>query len=212
MRSTMEVLEQFGIIPIDYSILLTAFANYKSPKDKVAGLVKRGALIRLKKGLFVVAQNIHKQPLSKGLIANHLYGPSYFSLESALSFYGLIPERVYSTRSMTCKRAKQFLTPVGMFDYITVPGDYFSIGIHQEIINNQYAYLIASPEKAICDMIVATPGLRLQSVKAMRSYLEEDLRIDFSVVKNFDTEIVRKCISTGRKKTELTQLLKCLEQ
>lgn len=208
----MNVLEQFGIIPVDYATILTAFANYKSPKDKVAGLVKSGDLIRLKKGLFVVAPKIHNRPLSKELIANHLYGLSYFSLESALSFYGLIPERVHSFRSVTLKRAKHFSTPIATFDYVTVPNIYFSIGIRQEIISNQYAFLIASPEKALCDMIVTTPGLRLQSVKAMQNYLEEDLRIDFSIIETYDTEIIKQCIATGRKKTELTQLYKFLKQ
>ena len=61
-------------------------------------------------------------------------------------------------------------------------------------------------------MIVATAGLRLQSVKAMQMYLEEDLRIDFSAIQTFDTEIIKQCIKTGRKRTELTQLCKFLEQ
>jgi predicted transcriptional regulator of viral defense system len=208
----MTVLEQFGIIPIDYSALVTAFANYKSPKDKIAALVKIGSLIRLKKGLFVVAPKIHKHPLTMELIANHLYGPSYFSLESALSFYGMIPERVHSTRSVTFKRARQFSTAIGIFDYVRVPDAYFGIGVRQEFIDNQYVFLMASPEKAICDMIITTPGLRIQSVKAMQSYLEEDLRIDFSNVDNYNTEIIRHCIAMGRKKTELTQLYKFMEQ
>jgi len=208
----MTVLEQFGVIPIDYATLLSVFAHYKSPKDKIAALVKSGALIRLKKGLFVVAPKIHKRPLSKQLIANHLYGISYLSLESALSFYGLIPERVHSTRSITLKRSKQFSTPIGIFDYVTVPNEYFSIGIRQELTVNQYAFLIASPEKAICDIIVATPGLRLQSVKAIQIYLEKDLRIDFSNAETYDVEIIKKCIEAGRKKTELKQLCKFLEQ
>ncbi len=208
----MNALSQFGVIPINYDILLSVFVNYKSPKDKIVALVKSGTLIRLKKGLFVVAPKIHKQRLSKELIANHLYGLSYLSLESALSYYGLIPERVYSTRSVSLKRAKQFSTPIGDFSYITVPNVYYSIGIRHEIINNQYAFLIASPEKAICDMIITTPGLRLQSVKAMQNYLEEDLRIDFSNVETYDAEIIKRCIAKGRKKTELRQLYKFLSQ
>ena len=113
---------------------------------------------------------------------------------------------------MTLKRARKFSTPLGNFDYISAPKDYFQIGIRQEIVSDKYAYLIASPEKAICDMIIATPGLRLQSVKAMQIYLEEDLRIDFSAVETFDTQIIRQCIDAGRKKTELTQLYKLLER
>jgi hypothetical protein len=114
-----------------------------------------------------------------------------------------------------------------------VPENYFQIGINQEIINspikreqnglpilpsvrtfaegnNSYAFLIASPTKAICDMIVATPNLRLQSVKAMQNYLTEDLRIDFEDLKTLDKDIVKQCVEVGRKKGELELLLKLL--
>lgn len=208
----MNVLEQFGIVPIDFTTLATVLGGYKYPKDKVSKMEKGGELIRLKKGLFVVAPSVHRMAISKELIANHLYGPSYISFEHALSFYKLIPERVHTIRSLTLKRTRRFSTPIGNFDYVSAQKEYFEIGIRQEIVNERYAYLIASPEKAICDMIVATPGLRLQSVKAMQVYLEEDLRIDFSAVETFNTKIIRQCIDAGRKKTELTQLCKLLEQ
>ncbi len=208
----MKILEQYGAIPIDYAVLTTTLSGYKSPANKVASLEKKGDLIRLKKGLFVISTEVSHQPVSRELIANHLYGPSYVSLESALSFYGLIPEKVYAVRSRATRRAKNFSTPLGNFEYAACPEDYFSIGIRQEIVNNQYAYLIASPEKAICDMIVTTRGLRLQSVKAVQAYLEDDLRIDFSVIETYDTDMIRQCIASGKKKTELTQLLKFMEQ
>jgi predicted transcriptional regulator of viral defense system len=207
----MSTLEQFGVVPVDFATLAAGLGGYKSPHDKISSLEEKGRLIRLKKGLFVVSPDVHKQTLSKKLIANHLYGPSYISFENALSFYKLIPERVYSIRSMTTKRGKTFSTPLGNFEYISAAADYFEIGIKQEIIDNKYAWLIASPEKALCDMIVSTAGLRLQSVKAMQEYLEEDLRIDIISVMNFDSGIIKQCIETGRKKTELIQLLKLLE-
>jgi predicted transcriptional regulator of viral defense system len=208
----MNVLEQFGIVPIDFATLETVLSEYRYPRDKVSQMEKNGELIRLKKGVFVVSPNIHRMIISRELVANHLYGPSYISFENALAFYKLIPERVHTIRSMTLKRARKFSTPLGNFDYISAPKDYFQIGIRQEIVSDKYAYLIASPEKAICDMIISTPGLRLQSVKAMQIYLEEDLRIDFSAVEIFDNQIIRQCIDTGRKKTELTQLYKLLER
>ena len=208
----MNVLEQFGIIPIDFNTLGAVLSAYRYPRDKVSRMEKNGELIRLKKGLFIVSPDIHRMTISKELIANHIYGPSYISFETALSFYKLIPERVYSTRSMTLKRSRSFSNALGNFDYISAPKDYYPIGICQEIVNDRYAYLIASPEKAICDVIMTTPGLRLQSVKAMKIYLEEDLRIDFSSVASSDTKIIRQCIDAGRKKTELTQLYKLLER
>ena len=207
----MKSIEQFGIIPIDFAALSTVFDNHKFPKDKISSLEKKGDLIRLKKGSYVVSPKIHNQPISNELIANHLYGPSYISFESALSFYNLIPERVHSIRSMTIKRSRKFSTPLGIFEYISAPKKYFEIGIQQNIIKGEYAYLIATPEKAICDIIVATPRLRMQSVKAIQIYLEEDMRIDFSAIDHINIEIIKQCIASGTKKTELTQLYKLLK-
>lgn len=208
----MKILIQFGIIPVDSAALTVALRGYKSPNDKISLMEKSGDLIRLKKGLFVVSPEVSGQTISRELVANHLYGPSYVSLETALSFYGMIPEKVYAVRSVTTRLSKEYVTPLGNYAYVTVPEDYFQIGIRQEIVNNQYAYMIATPEKTICDMIATTRNLRLQSVKAMQAYIEEDLRIDLSVFDKYDTDIIRKCIATGKKPVELTQLLKLLEQ
>jgi len=205
-------LNQFGVIPIDYNTLVTTLGKYKSPKDKVARMEKEGEIIRLKKGLFVVTPKVHLQTLSKELIANHLYGPSYVSCETALSFYGLIPERVYLTKSMVTKRSKSYSTSMGNFEYISVNEDYFAIGIRQEIVEDKFAFMIATAEKALCDLIISTKGLKIQSMKAMQIYLEEDLRMDLSSVQDFNIEIIRQCNSvSNKKKTELTQLLKVIE-
>ena len=205
------VLNQFGIIPFDTAALKAALDDYKSPKDKITTLEQSGLLIRLKRGLFVVSPMVHSQPLSKELIANHIYGPSYISLQTALSFYGLIPERVHTVCSMTTKRSSSFINPLGNFDYISVPAAYFAIGIRQEIVNNNYAYLIATPEKALCDMIVETKGLKLQSIKAIQNYLEEDLRVDLSIIEHYDVDIIYQCMELGSKKRELTLLYKLLQ-
>ena len=168
----MNVLEKFGNIPIETSVLYSITGNYKFQRNKIAAMEKSGEIVRLKKNLYVVSNKISQKSQSTELIANHLYGISYISLETALAYYGMIPERVYAVRSMTTKRSKNFTTPLGNFEYKTVSADYFSIGLRQEIVDNQYAFLIAEPTKAICDMIVATPNLRLQSVRAMQNYLK----------------------------------------
>lgn len=204
----METLNLLHNIPINSAVLKLFLSNLKYPKNKISDMENRGELVRLKKDLYVSG----KSSISKELIANHLYGVSYISLETALAYYGMIPERVYVIRSMTTKRAKIFETPFGSFEYKTISADYFSIGFRQEIIENQYAFLIATPTKAICDMIVATPNLRLQSVKAMQSYLTEDLRIDYDVLKMLDEDIVRQCVEVGKKRNELKWFLRFLSK
>jgi len=207
----MNVLEQFGNIPLESSVLQGLMSNYNFPRNKVSTLEKRGTIIRLKRGLYVVPDKISRTTLSRELIANHLYGPSYISFETALAFYGLIPEKVYTVRSATFKRAIRFENIVGNFEYITVPKKYYSIGICRQAGGDNDTFMLAMPEKALCDLILATPNLRLQSIKAMRFFLEDDLRIDFSNWHNIDTEIIRQCVETGKKRGELGLLLKLLE-
>jgi len=202
----METLDVLHNIPVNSAVLKALLSNLKYPKNKIADLENSGELIRLKKDLYVRS----KAAISKELVANHLYGISYISLETALAYYGMIPERVYTVRSITIKRTKKYSTPIGDFEYKTVSADYFNIGIHQEIIENQYAFLIATPTKAICDMIVVTPNLRLQSVVAIQNYLTEDLRIDFDVLKTLNKDIVEQCIEVGKKKSALRWLYKFL--
>lgn len=208
----MQSLQSFGPIPIDSGSLSSIIGDYKSPKDKIAFMEEKGEIIRLKKGLYIVSPKILQKPLNKEIMANHIYGPSYVSLESALSYYGLIPERVYVTKSITLKRSKEFKNELGIFDYITVPEDYYPIGITQEKAYEKFNFLIATPEKAICDMIITTPGLHVRTMKSMLQYLEDDLRIDRETWKELNPDIIAECIATGRKKVELTQLYKLLSK
>ena len=207
----MNKLEQIGIIPVDYAVLRSLYSDYSFPRNKIAGLEQEGKLIRLKRGLYVVSPDISKQLLSIEMIANHIYGPSYVSMESALRYYGLIPEQVYTVRSMTTNRSRKFENSIGNFDYITVDEKYYPIGISQQIIENKYAFLIASPEKALCDMITTTPRLRIQSEKALKTYLEIDLRFDMPALKKMNADIVKECVKTGKKKEILKLLLKLLQ-
>ncbi|MHA6727321.1 hypothetical protein ACX3PU_04575 [Chryseobacterium sp. A301] len=85
--------------PIPHQVLLSILHEYKRPNDKIHSLIQEQKLIPLKKGLYVWNSDVLPENFS---IANTLYAPSYVSVESALSFYGLIPERVFSVSSMKC--------------------------------------------------------------------------------------------------------------
>jgi hypothetical protein len=207
----MNLLKDFGNIPVKFSTLSHLLSEYQSPADKVSAMERAGELIRLKKGLYVVSEQASGKKISRELIANHLYSPSYVSCESALSYYGLIPESVYTLRSITPKRSRVFSNKLGHFDYISVADDYFYIGIQQQNIRESYAFLIASPEKALTDLIITTRKLRIQSLKAMISFLEDDIRFDTSVLSGFDTKIIEKCLLFGAKKTELKNLIKLIK-
>jgi hypothetical protein len=206
----VSTLQQFGTIPVDFYALTSALHNYSYPADKISAMEKEGAVIRLKKGLYVVSEKFSGKKISRELIANHLYGPSYISFEYALSWHGLIPESVYTIRSLTLKRTRSFLNKLGRFDYITTSQEYFHIGVRQEKTDQSQLFLMASPEKALCDMIANTRNLRIQSVKSMQEYLENDLRIDTEELEKLDVEIIKQCALYGKKKNELYFLSKLL--
>jgi len=204
-------INSFGPVPIKHEMLLNMLSDYSAPNNKIISLVSSGELIRLKRGLYVASPGKNGILLSPELIANHLLGPSYVSMESALAHYGMIPERVFSTISLTTKRAKQFDTPLGNFTYIQTIAPYLWIGLVQELFNQKYAFLIASPEKALCDKMVYTRQLNLNSQKAVASYLGEDLRIDIESLSGLNTDIILQCIETGIKAIQLTHLYKFLK-
>lgn len=208
----MEELMQLGGVPVDIAVLRSLFSSYNYPNDKIQALEDEGKLIRLKKGMYVVSPDVSGELLSVELIANHLYGPSYVSMESALRYYGLIPEKVFTVRSATTNRSKKFENSIAAFQYMSVNENYYSVGIIQKTADNKYTFLIASPEKALCDMIISTPHLYFYSIKAVETYLKEDLRLDMSAFAAMNKTIIEQCAATGKKKKSLEVLLKLLSR
>ena len=208
----MKELIQLGVIPFNISVLRSLFSSYNFPNDKIQALENEGKLIRLKKGMYVVSPDVSGELLSEELIANHLYGPSYVSMESALRYYGLIPEKVFTVRSATTNRSGKFGNSIASFQYVSVREDYYSFGINQKMVDNKYTFLIASPEKALCDLIVTTPHINFQSVKAVETYLEDYLRLDMPAFWTMDKGIIEQCVATGKKKKALELLLKLLSR
>ncbi len=206
-----EVRRTYNNIPVEISVLREAVSEYRAQNNRISNMERAGDLIRLRRGLYVADPSVSNQEISRELVANNLYGPSYVSYQSALSYYGLIPERVNAVTSATIGRARSYTNTLGLFEYITVPRAYFHIGIEQVIVENEYAFLIASPEKALCDLIITTSGLRFQSVRAAREYLLYDLRIDIEERENWDTDIIARCAEHRRKRRELNFLRTVLQ-
>ena len=84
-------LRAFGSIPFSHGSLLSLLGEYRRPNDKIARLLAAGDLVQIKKGLYVLGVEHRSSPVSLPLVANLLYGPSYVSLDFALSWHGLIP-------------------------------------------------------------------------------------------------------------------------
>lgn len=104
-------------------------------------------------------------------------GPSYISLDYALHYYGLIPERVEAVTSVTVSRGRRFSTPIGLFIYHSVPMRAYPIGLDQIELDGGRSFLIAIPEKALADKIQADRGTAIRTQAEMRIYLLDSLRI-----------------------------------
>ena len=200
-----DAIEKLGNVPFDLSALQTVFPGNKHISDKARQLEADGQIVRLKRGLYVARGK--NGLLSDGLIANHLYGPSYVSRSWALRFYGLIPERVHLVQSMTVKHSRRFSNSIGDFDYQNSPSDYFPIGIRTEE-EAGCRFLIASPEKALCDYICYHPMVTLRFMKEVGPFLEDDLRFDMDTLPDMNLDIIRHCAEKGRKSGSLFTLLK----
>ena len=207
----MQSLRQYGNVPITANILNNLLSDYKAPKMKIQGMVRNGSIIRIKKDLYVVSPEISGKPLSQELIANHLYGPSYVSLHYALHYYGLIPERVVTITSATTMHTQTFQTPIGRFTFRSFADDYFPIGI-TTATEGDISFMIASPEKALCDMLMVEHHIPSQSLSALEVFFEEDMRIELDDLKTMDRSIIRQCMEKGKKKQILANLLKLLER
>jgi len=207
-----ETIRDFEGQPLTRQVLLNLLKDYKRPFDKITELVSQKALIPVKRGIFVPgpALNIH-QP-EPYLLANHLVGPSYVSLETALSHWRMIPEQVYETTSVTTGRSKIYDTPVGRFSYMHLPLPYYSFGQQSvELAKNQVA-LVATAEKALCDKIITTSGLLFRSTTQLLAWLTEDMRMDKEVLRTLRTSMIRDWLNESPKKDSLQQLVKTLEE
>ena len=204
-------LIQLGNVPVQTGTIAACFDYLAAPNEKIRALEKDGQLIRLKRGLYVVDKRVSGKSINVRLCANHIYGPSYVSLQWALRWYGLIPERVARIQSMTVKHSRKFENPLGIFDYTYVSRDYFPIGIRQEQ-TQEGSFIIASPEKALCDLVISTAGVNLRYVSQAREFLEEDLRFEMDAFWNLDKNIFIQCAKAGKKSKSIETIVNLLER
>ena len=207
----MNELAVFKNIPVNTAAFASLYPDVKSANRKVALLETAGRIIRLKRGLYVVAPKESGLLLSVNLIGNVLYGPSYISMLTALREYGMIPERVETIESMTTHLTVSFQNDAGLFEYHHCAKDYYPIGITQRQ-EEGVTYLIATPEKALCDYIISTPRLPLRFLKETYEFLENDLRLDMDAFTDMDVNILKRCAAVSKKRQAITNLIKLLEK
>jgi hypothetical protein len=196
------------LIPeLDYQIAMDALKGYSYPRKALSDIIAHGGLVRIKKGLYVQS-GPGIRPYSREVLANMIYGPSYISFEYALSYYGLIPERVEELTSATVGKSKLFNTPAGRFSYMHIPVAYYSMGFCRKMLDDERAFLIADPEKAVADRVLRETGRF--SVISMKRFLFDNLRIEQSGFRLLGNELFMEAFKLSNSKS-LGVLLKVKE-
>lgn len=212
VMSFRTLIKEHAEAPICRHLILDLLSTYQRPNDKVSELLKNEELISIRRGLYTVGPKMDLPSPEPFLIANHLRGPSYVSLESALSYWNMIPEKTYEISSVSIKTSKTYKTPLGRFSYRQLKTPYYSYGIKNIIHSPKQSMLIASPEKALCDKIVLTYNINLRSIKQTQGFLMEDLRMDSEILSSLDLKLINLWIKDAPKKSSLKMLVKTLER
>ena len=154
------------------AILKKKYSEYSNPLDKIKRDVDNGILFRITRGVYET--DGHTDPF---LLASSILSPSYLSFEWALSYYGLIPERVVAITSASLKvrKNKTFINKFGRFEFSDIPVNAFSEGLTY-LQSGDYIVKIATKEKAICDSLCKWRVVR--NIKDLKELLFEDKRID----------------------------------
>lgn len=162
------------------NMLLEELGNYSNPKTRLSRMVKQKKIFPITRGLYETDRNVPGY-----LLAGSIYGPSYISFEYALSYYGLIPESVYTVTNATFEKRKKktYETLFGTFTYRDVPPEAFPLGL-KLMQEGEYFYRIAEAEKALCDKIYTMKPVA--NMKELALLLTEDLRIEESELRKLD--------------------------
>lgn len=160
------------------------YKDYTDTNGKIKREIDNGFLFPLVRGIYETNESV-----DGFLLASYIYGPSYLSFEYALSYHNLIPERVvvYTSATFNKRKSKVYQNHFGHYTYRDVPNAAFpfSVKVYEE---NGYAYFIARPEKALCDLLYTRKPVT--SMKELIMVLFEDLRINKDMFEQLNFEEV----------------------
>lgn len=190
---------------ISTQMLRTKYNDYANPLDKIRRDADSGLLIRLTRGLYETDSGVNPS-----FLASSILSPSYLSFDWALSYYGLIPEKVFSitSASLNIRKNKTFINKFGRYEYSDIPASVFSEGLTY-LENGQYIVKVATKEKAICDSL--SKWRVVNSVKSLKGLLFVDKRIDEEEFSTCDFKLMIRLASLYRK-TNLDMLIKLIRK
>jgi hypothetical protein len=206
------ILEQYAAQPITHELLLSVLAGYRHPNDKIHHWIQKGVLQPLRRGLYLLGPVFNALQPHPFLLANHILGESYVSLESALVYHGLIAGPLPEVTSMTTHKTRKFRTSKGAFSYRHVPEWYYELGIDDDrgLAEGQTA-LVASAEKALFDKIITTPGISFRNEMQARCWLLRDMHLDRRVLAGLNFFEMRDLSVVAPKKETIGFVLQVLD-
>lgn len=208
MTTIMDIREGVRSDVLDYQQLMTFLTGYAKPRDRISAFLADGSLVRVRKGLYVFGDRYRRALVSRELLANLIYGPSYISLDYALSIYGMIPERVTEVTCMTSGEKRRFVTPFGVFSYRPLSPRRYAPGVIWAG-EGESRYLLASPEKALVDKVWSDARFRPTRQRDFDAYLFADLRLAEERLATLDLGRIES-IAGAYASGKITLLARCL--
>lgn len=157
------------------------FAGAENPQQvqrQLADWVRAGKVVQLRRGLYTLAQPHQSKHPHSYVIANRMVKASYVSLHTVLSHYDLIPEHVAVVTSITTGRPGTWQNLYGHFSYQHIQPDLFFGFEYRQVTQAQWAYM-ATPEKALLDLIYLTPGADNEGyIRALRLQNLDQLNVE----------------------------------
>lgn len=143
-------------------------------------------------------------------MASSILSPSYLSFDWALSYYGLIPEKVVSITSASFANRKNmtFENYFGRYEYTDIPKEFFSEGLTY-LENGEYSVKIATMEKAICDSLCKWRVVK--NLSELKDLLFSDKRINEDEVNSCDFKLMER-LANLYDKTNLKLLIKLIKK
>lgn len=196
---TLRALNSDYVTAAELTALLPINNNARHAQIKRA--LAQGHITRLKRGIYRRAGYLEKTKPHPFEVAHYLMWPSYVSLESALSYHGLIPEAVYMTTCVTSQRSKTIQNEIGLFEYKQIPNQNFFIGT-QRVQNGDSVFYVANPWKALCDYVYCHHKTWTNIETA-----NESLRLDVDELPALDAKLCKNLIDYYSSK-RVTSFLK----
>ncbi|MFH1824631.1 MAG: hypothetical protein ABH873_05330 [Candidatus Firestonebacteria bacterium] len=137
---------------INIELLKLLFAYSQQFKNQMSRWQKNGKILKLRKNLYILSNEDRRINPSRLFISHEIYNPSYVSMEYALSFYDLIPEKVTDITCITTKKTTTFENILGKFIYQHIKIDCFA-GFLEFKDEVGLTYYMATPEKAVVDFL-----------------------------------------------------------